>query len=105
MAMAKSDSVYEQFRRATTTALLRWVLEQCGNDRTRAAKLLGLSRAGLYKLLHQHDLLDSGGPRRPGPRRRSGGSDQGSDPGSDAGSNAGNEPPVRAAEDRGEYTP
>lgn len=57
--MAQRDSVYEQFRRATTRALLLWVLEQCGGDRTRAAKTLGLSRAGFYKLLHQHGILGS----------------------------------------------
>ncbi len=77
--MARRDSVYEQFKMAATGALLRWVLAECGGDRTRAAKLLGLSRAGFYKLLHQHGIL--GGRSR------------------------GDPPATRAAEDPEQYKP
>ncbi len=55
--MPERDSVYHRFRSAATMVLLQWALEQCAGDRTRAARMLGLSRAGFYKLLHQHGLL------------------------------------------------
>lgn len=45
-------------------AVLR-ALEACGNNRMEAAKLLGISRSGLYKKLREHGIR----PRRP--RRRS----------------------------------
>ncbi|MDI6637657.1 MAG: sigma 54-interacting transcriptional regulator [Bacillota bacterium] len=41
-------------------------LEACGNNRTEAAKLLGISRSGLYKKLREHGIQ----PRRPRGRSR-----------------------------------
>lgn len=52
-------TVYERFADAVNRALLLWVLQECKGDRTRAARELGLSRAGFYKRLHKHGIIGS----------------------------------------------
>jgi transcriptional regulator with PAS, ATPase and Fis domain len=41
----------KRYIRAAELLLIRWALATCGNDRTKAAKFLGISRAALYKKL------------------------------------------------------
>lgn len=43
--------VFRRYMKSAERLLIGWALTTCGNDRTRAAKFLGLSRAALYKKL------------------------------------------------------
>lgn len=43
--------LFRRYMKSAELLLIRWALKECGNDRTRAAKFLGLSRAALYKKL------------------------------------------------------
>lgn len=55
----------DRFRRYTRGAeilLIRWALAACGDDRTRTAHFLGLSRAALYKKLKQYPELGGDQP-------------------------------------------
>ncbi|MGE5676277.1 MAG: sigma-54 interaction domain-containing protein [Mycobacterium leprae] len=42
--------------------LIRWALDACGNDRSKAARFLGLSRAALYKKMAHYPEFQSGSP-------------------------------------------
>lgn len=43
--------LFKRYMKSSELLLIRWALTVCHNDRTRAAKFLGLSRAALYKKL------------------------------------------------------
>jgi transcriptional regulator with PAS, ATPase and Fis domain len=45
---------FKRYIKSAELHLIRWALSACHNDRTRAAKFLGLSRAALYKKLKQY---------------------------------------------------
>lgn len=44
--------LFKRYIKSAELLLIRWALNACGNDRTRTAKFLGLSRAALYKKLN-----------------------------------------------------
>ena len=43
--------LFKRYMKSAELLLIRWAISACQNDRTRAAKFLGLSRAALYKKL------------------------------------------------------
>jgi DNA-binding NtrC family response regulator len=51
--------LFRRYIRAAELLLLRWALALCAEDRTRAARFLGLSRAALYKKLQLYPELRS----------------------------------------------
>lgn len=54
-AMTLDDYLLQAERKAINDALTR-----CSQHMTRAANLLGISRATLYRLLHKHNILEEG---------------------------------------------
>jgi transcriptional regulator with PAS, ATPase and Fis domain len=46
--------MFKRYIKSAELHLIRWALSACHNDRTRAAKFLGFSRAALYKKLKQY---------------------------------------------------
>jgi transcriptional regulator with PAS, ATPase and Fis domain len=44
-------AVFKRYTRSAELLLIRWAIVACQNDRTKAARFLGLSRAALYKKL------------------------------------------------------
>lgn len=46
-----AGSVLKRYTRSAELLLIRWALSACENDRTAAARFLGISRAALYKKL------------------------------------------------------
>jgi len=52
--------LYDAFLRLTEPPLLRWALSRCRQNRTAAAKLLGLNRATLRDKLRRHGIDDPG---------------------------------------------
>lgn len=48
---APPRQLFKRYLRSAELFLIRWALGACSNDRTRAARFLGLSRAALYKKL------------------------------------------------------
>lgn len=44
-------AAFKRYIKSAELHLIRWALSACHNDRTKAAKFLGLSRAALYKKL------------------------------------------------------
>jgi transcriptional regulator with PAS, ATPase and Fis domain len=46
-----TGSLFKRYMKAAELHLIRWALSECKDDRTKAAKFLGLSRAALYKKL------------------------------------------------------
>lgn len=59
--IAADLSTLAQARASGEIAQLRYVLEQVNNNRSLAARVLGISRAALYKKLRKYGLLDSTG--------------------------------------------
>lgn len=53
---AAEESLYEEFLLAAEPALLETILTRCGNNRTAAARLLGLHRATLRQKLQNYGL-------------------------------------------------
>lgn len=43
--------LFRRYMKSAELLLIRWALRECNDDRTKAAKFLGLSRAALYKKL------------------------------------------------------
>jgi len=43
--------LFKRYMKSAELLLIRWALATCGDDRTKAARFLGLSRAALYKKL------------------------------------------------------
>jgi len=52
--------LFRRYMRSAELHLIRWALTACGNDRTKAAKFLGLSRAALYKKLKIYPEFGTG---------------------------------------------
>lgn len=48
---APPKGLFKRYVRSAELLLIRWALRSCGDDRTKAARFLGLSRAALYKKL------------------------------------------------------
>jgi transcriptional regulator with PAS, ATPase and Fis domain len=48
---AAPRQLFKRYMKSAELLLIRWALATCGDDRTKAAKFLGLSRAALYKKL------------------------------------------------------
>lgn len=48
---APPNGLFKRYVRSAELLLIRWALRTCGDDRTKAARFLGLSRAALYKKL------------------------------------------------------
>ncbi|HEY3367608.1 MAG TPA: sigma 54-interacting transcriptional regulator [Symbiobacteriaceae bacterium] len=48
---------YRQYIKSAEFLIIRWALNACGGDKTKAAKFLGLSRAALYKKLNEFPEL------------------------------------------------
>jgi two-component system response regulator HydG len=51
LAVPPPRELFRRYMKSAELLLIRWALKECGNDRTKAARFLGLSRAALYKKL------------------------------------------------------
>ncbi|HLN61503.1 MAG TPA: helix-turn-helix domain-containing protein, partial [Symbiobacteriaceae bacterium] len=51
---APPRQVFKRYMKSAELLLIRWALAACNDDRTKAARFLGLSRAALYKKLKQY---------------------------------------------------
>lgn len=51
LASPPPEELFKRYMKSAELLLIRWALHECGDDRSRAARFLGLSRAALYKKL------------------------------------------------------
>ena len=65
---SRGESIYDRFQNAVERTMLQWALES-GKNKVELSTILGLSRAGLYKRLKKHGLLDESRGNK-NPRRR-----------------------------------
>jgi transcriptional regulator with PAS, ATPase and Fis domain len=52
--------LFRRYMKSAELLLIRWALSACGNDRTKSARFLGLSRAALYKKLKLYPEFGTG---------------------------------------------